>query len=193
MDTPIIAQYYKEIEAQKRKELLDQAIESGEDMEANMIRKELWDVRYKQITKDGDLADGYLKFWMAMEFNRNAGHKIFGSGRAQKEIRKELNDVRFNEFRTQSPLHEELLYKECEHLIRLYIHLCERDKNYNSVLCGLMTIKKENAVAKLKKDLYETAVCLPRDIGMEEELSLITKAARNVYEEQFPGEGGMAE
>ena len=39
MDTPIIAQYYRETEPEKRKELLEQAIASGEDQEANKIRK----------------------------------------------------------------------------------------------------------------------------------------------------------
>ena len=36
----------------------------------------------KNTTNDGGIADGYLKFWMALEFNRNAGHKIFGSGKS---------------------------------------------------------------------------------------------------------------
>ena len=94
MDTPIIAQYYRETEPEKRKELLEQAIASGEDQEANKIRKEIWEARYKGTTNEGGIADGYLKFWMALEFNRNAGHKVFGSGRAQKEIRKELDDVK---------------------------------------------------------------------------------------------------
>ena len=67
MDTPIIAQYYRETEPEKRKELLEQAIASGEDQEANKIRKEIWEARYKGTTNEGGIADGYLKFWMALE------------------------------------------------------------------------------------------------------------------------------
>lgn len=186
MDTPIIAQYYKETDPAKRRALLEQSIASNEDAEANEVRKEILDSRYKGIMSDGTVADGYLKFWMALEFNRNAGHKVFGAGRAQKEIRKELDDVKFRELRAKSPLHEELLYRECVHLVNLYIDLCERDKNYNSVLCGLMTIKKENAVAKLQKDIYETAIQLPQEIGLSDDLDLITKAAREVYAFRFP-------
>ena len=48
MDTPIIAQYYRETEPEKRKELLEQAIASGEDQEANKIRKEIWEARDKR-------------------------------------------------------------------------------------------------------------------------------------------------
>ena len=47
MDTPIIAQYYRETEPKKRKQLLDQAIASGEDQEANEIRREIYEARYK--------------------------------------------------------------------------------------------------------------------------------------------------
>ena len=172
----------------KRKELLEQAIASGEDQEANKIRKEIWEARYKGTTNEGGIADGYLKFWMALEFNRNAGHKVFGSGRAQKEIRKELDDVKFREIRAKSALHEELLHRECQHLVRFYMDLCEKDKNYNSVLCGLITIKKDSAKAKLQRDIYETAILLPQEIGLEEDLDLLTKAAREMYELQFPGE-----
>ena len=137
MDTSIIAQYYRETEPEKRKELLEQAIASGEDQEANKIRKEIWEARYKGTTNEGGIADGYLKFWMALEF---------------------------------------------------YMDLCEKDKNYNSVLCGLITIKKDSAKAKLQRDIYETAILLPQEIGLEEDLDLLTKAAREMYELQFPGE-----
>ena len=193
MDTPIIAQYYRETEPKKRKALLDQAIASGEDMEANEIRREIYESRYKGATNDGGVADGYLKFWMALEFNRNAGHKVFGPGKAQKEILKELDDVKFREIRAKSPLHEELLYRECKHLVKFYIDLCGKDKNYNSVLCGLITIKKESAEAKLKRDIYETAIRLPKDLNLEDELALIIKAAHEVYGQEYPEDGGFPE
>ena len=65
--------------------------------------------------------------------------------------------------------------------------LCKTDRSYNSMLCGIITIKEDDAKAKLQKDIYKTAVCLPKDIAMEKELELLTKAAREMYELQFPG------
>ena len=193
MDTPIIAQYYRETEPKKRKQLLDQAIASGEDQEANEIRREIYEARYKNTTNDGGIADGYLKFWMALEFKRNAGHKILGPGKAQNEILKELDDVKFREIRAKSPLHEELLYRECKHLVKFYMTLCAQDKNYNSILCGLITIKKESSEAKMKRDIYETAIRLPKDLNLEEELALVTKAAHEVYGQEYPEESGFPE
>ena len=78
-------------------------------------------------------------------------------------------------------------------MVDLYMNLCVTDKSYNTIICGIITISKDSAKAKLQKDIYETAVRLPKDLGMTEELDMITKAAREIYELQFPGEGGMPE
>lgn len=193
MDTPTIAQYYREADPMKRKALLEQSIEAGEEPEANAIRKELWDLRYEGPSELGPKtrADGYLGLWMLMEFNRDAGKRIFGGKSARKEIVKSLSKLKFKEIRKKSALHEELLYRECCHLVKLYMELSEKDKSYNSVLCGILTMNSEKAKKKLQHDIYETAILLPPSIGMEEELELITKAAREMYEVHFPGEGGI--
>lgn len=193
MDTPTIAQYYREADPMKRKALLEQSIEAGEEPEANAIRKELWDLRYEGPSElsPKTRADGYLGLWMLMEFNRDAGKRIFGGKSARKEIVKSLSKLKFKEIREKSALHEELLYRECCHLVKLYMELSEKDKSYNSVLCGILTMNSEKAKKKLQHDIYETAILLPPSIGMEEELELITKAAREMYEVHFPGEGGI--
>ena len=46
MDTPTIAQYYRETDPAKRKELLEQAIAEEGATEENQARKEIWDARY---------------------------------------------------------------------------------------------------------------------------------------------------
>ena len=194
MDTPTIAAYYREADPMKRKKLLDQSEAAGEEPEANKIRREIWEARYHEKGENGSLADGFLKLWMAMEFNRNSGNRWFtGSRGARKEIGKELAAVKFHEIRQKSELHEQLLYRECCHLVDLYMNLCSHDKSYNTIICGIITISKDSAKAKLQKNIYETAVRLPGELGMQEELGLITKAAREIYEIQFPGEGGLPE
>ena len=96
MDTPTIAQYYREADPMKRKALLEQSIEAGEEPEANAIRKELWDLRYEGPSELGPKtrADGYLGLWMLMEFNRDAGKRIFGGKSARKEIVKSLSKLK---------------------------------------------------------------------------------------------------
>ncbi len=84
MDTPTIAQYYRETDPAKRKELLEQAIAEEGATEENQARKEIWDARYSMKSDLGGQADGYLKFWMTIEFNRTSGNRWFSSKGARK-------------------------------------------------------------------------------------------------------------
>ena len=167
-DTPIIALYYREHDPMKRKMFLDQSIAAGEDEEANAVRKELWELRYGEPSEagSGTRADGYLALWMAMEYSKDTAGKLFGLKRARKEIGKNLTRLKFREMQEKSELHRELLYRECCHMVK-------------------------SAKSKIQNDIYTTAIAFPEEINMQEELEMITRAAREVYEAHFPGEGGL--
>ena len=53
MDTPKIAQYYREHDPLKRKQLLEDSIAQGEEPENNEIRKKIWEIRYKDKAETG--------------------------------------------------------------------------------------------------------------------------------------------
>ena len=192
MDTPTIAKYYREKEPMERLKLLEQSIAAEEDPEGNKIRKELWEIRYSDKSEAGDTrADGYLGLWMTMEFNRNSGSRFFGTRSAKKEIGKYLTKLKFQEIQEKGRLYEELLYRECCHMVLVYMDLCQTDKSYNTTLCGLIHIKEDSAKSKLQRDIRETAVDLPGTLGMESELGIITRAAREIYRQYYPNEGNI--
>lgn len=193
MDTPTIAAYYREADPMKRKRLLEKSIADGEDVQANAVRKELWEIRYREKSdaKGNERADGFLGLWMELEFNRGADKKWFAIKRARKEISRRLEELRFAELIQKSDLHRELLYRECCHLIWIYMDLCEKDKAYSNVLFGLVSMSDERTREKIQSDILQTAVKLPAALQMEEELDLIIRAAKEMYEERFPGEGGI--
>ena len=191
MDTPTIAAYYREPDPMKRKALLEQSAADGEDDAGNAVRKELWEIRYgrKSDAKGAERADAFLGFWMTLEFHRNADKKLFAAGRARREIQRELDKLQFAKTAAKSELHRELLYRECCHLVKLYMDLCQKDKSYNNMLCGLVSMSSESAKEKLKSDIIQVGVKLPKALGMEQELDLITRAAREMYGLYFPNEG----
>ena len=192
MDTPTIAKYYREKEPMERLKLLEQSIAAEEDPEGNKIRRELWEIRYSDKSEAGDTrADGYLGLWMTMEFNRNSGSRFFGTRSAKKEIGKYLTKLKFQEIQERGGLYEELLYRECCHMVLVYMDLCQTDKSYNTTLCGLIHIKEDSAKSKLQRDIRETAVDLPGTLGMESELGIITRAAREIYRQYYPNEGNI--
>ena len=192
MDTPTIAKYYREKEPMERLKLLEQSIAAEEDPEGNKIRKELWEIRYSDKSEAGDTrADGYLGLWMTMEFNRNSGSRFFGTRSAKKEIGKYLTKLKFQEIQEKGGLYQKLLYRECCHMVLVYMDLCQTDKSYNTTLCGLIHIKEDSAKSKLQRDIRETAVDLPGTLGMESELGIITRAAREIYRQYYPNEGNI--
>ena len=194
MDTPTIASYYRESDPVKRNRLLAQAEESGEDPQGNAVRREIWEMRYQRVKELGKerYADSFLHFWMTLQFNRDADKRLFGMKNAHKEVQKHLNKLKFEEMRNKSPLHEELLYRECCHLVDLYIKLCREDKAYQNMLFGVMSMSKDRVEAKLRADVYETGIRLPEKIGMEKELDLIVRAARDMFRLHFPDEDSLS-
>lgn len=190
MDTPTIAAYYREIDPLKRKKLLEKAIADGEDTEENAIRRELWEIRYHDVADKGsqERADGFMGLWMTLEFNRDAEKKWFAVKRARKEIIKSLEKLHFQELCGKSELHRELLYRECCHLVKSYMELCEKDKSYNNLFCGIIHMSSERSREKLQEDIKCTAFRLPKALQLEEELELLTKAANEMYAQRFTEE-----
>ena len=88
----------------------------------------------------------------------------------------------------KSSLHKELLYEECCHAVRLYVSLCEKDRNYRNLFMGVMQMSDEKVREKLKRDLYTTAVLTPKNLDLETELALFTQAAEQIYTEYFPND-----
>lgn len=193
MDTPTIIQYYNEMDPAKRLALLNLSIESGEEPELNAIRKDLWEIRYKDKAQSGGdtRADGFLALWMKMEFNKNHGNKFLGKKGGRKEILKQLDKLTFKEFAAKGRDYEELLYRECCHMVKIYMELCESDRSYGTTLCGIIKISNDKLKDKLKDDIYTTAVEFPREFDLEDELGIVTRAAREMYELHFPGEGSL--
>ena len=190
MDTPTIACYYKETDPMKRKKLLEKSVEEGQTPEEDAIRRELWEIRYSEPSEaeKNSRADGFMRLWMSLEYNRKSVGSLFRWKGARKEVTGILKKLKFSEFQEKSPLHKELLYRECCHMVRTYITLCAQDKTYTSLAFGLMSLSNEQTDAKLRQDIQETAIDLPQAMRMEEELALVTRAAKEVYQEYFSGE-----
>ncbi len=188
MDTPTISAYYREIDPMKRKKLLDRSVAENEDPQMNPLRQELWEIRYREKSKSADVerADGFMALLMDMELGKGSVKKLFGGSRIKKDIRSRLDKLEFERFARGDELQQEALYRECCHLVQSYMQLCLEDKTYGTAFLGIVPMKKENILAKLRADIFETFIQFPCDAQMQEELSCLTRAARAMYALQFP-------
>ena len=114
------------------------------------------------------------------------------------QIRKELWDIRYQDpselggdTRADGLIALWMLMEFNKDSGKRFMGVRESDKAYNSTLFGIMKMSSERAKDKLKADIYDTAVVLPQTLKMEEELGIVTRAAREMYELHFPGEGSL--
>ena len=188
-------EYYKEPHPVKRRRLLEMGIQEEGETPENLVRRELYGVRY---AKPSDVdkkvpADSFLALWMALEYNKEVGGGLFGYDirRAQKEIRKKLDDARIREYIDKGGDYERLMREELCHMVRVYMNLSLTDRSYGSTLFGLMKMGEDNLKDKLREDVRSIAFFLPKKVQLEEEMAPIGKAIETVYEEFFPLEGGL--
>ncbi len=126
-----------------------------------------------------------------MEFNKDSGKRFMGVRGGRKEIMKQLNKMKFQEICAKGKDYEELLYRECCHMVKTYMELSESDKAYNSTLFGIMKMSSERAKDKLKADIYDTARGASADIEDGRRAWNRHPRRREMYELHFPGEGSL--
>lgn len=186
-DVTVLEAYYRERSPRKRGELLQQLIAKDWGRE-NQIRKELYNLRYsrKSKNKDGELADGYIGLWMEIRLAANSIHGFFGSRNVRKMLSKQLKHLGILEFMEKGDLEKNLLYDEFYHMAALYIDSSRKDRSYTTTIMGLMPLKEEAIYDKLAEDVFNVAYLVPRSAGMENELSLFSRAIVDAMNDILP-------
>ena len=169
--------YYMEIDAKKRRNLLEERIREGDEGEDNLLRMELWDNRYEIQSKGGKKSPKYKDCFMAaliqlLMFSEESGRPFFRK-KAQKEISELLNLLGVNK---ESHFTAELLLEEIKHLFLVYAVTSMEDRQYSTIIFGFGKMKKEKIEQKLIGDIYKIIYELPENVGMKEQFSLIAQA-----------------
>lgn len=177
--------YYSESSPAKRRRILDAALESQADPQADGIRLQIWEQRYAQPGERGrdTRADGFLKLWIDLHCISENPPGRFGVKRVQRRLQRDLEALGFFHFYGESAQARELLYQECLHTARLYVNLCFSDRNYTSMVLGMMPMKRGRVMDKVSRDLRGLYEDLPRAIEIPEPVELLLRAARTADEE----------
>ena len=152
----------------------------------NELRSKLLESRYGKKLEKGQSVDYFIRGWMTLQFLANA-RKSFGFKRkVRKELASVKSDWQFELAAAYGETGQKVLYQEFCQLTRVYLELCQKDRNYGAILFGVGRIKEETMINKIGKDIYTIAYEIPREIEAEEELRLFTEAASRTLTESFP-------
>ena len=175
--------YYRERDPKVRRRLLDEADKEELTPEENVVRRELYEIRYP---KNGPVKDTYLRAWMNLRFILTQKSSLFSRGMNPKQvITKPLDEIGFAELGEDS-LYRSLLYQELYHLGMLYASLCTEDKNYTSLIFGLGSLSEEKLALKIGAEFQDIGVRVIELSKVDEKYRLWTDALTAAYCDLFP-------
>lgn len=179
--------YNMSVTGEEKKQFLDMGLD-GDQGEANQLRKRLWE---KRFTKNGKLTghDTFMALWMELGYEQKQFGHFFGHGRAKRKMKKIAQELMIAEATTEEL--EEVLFREYVNLVAVYISLCQKDKNYKSIILGVGTMKDENLIHKIADDVYSTGCGAALLGGLTEEYALLMRASKAAFLEAFPQEIGV--
>ena len=171
--------YYVESSPARRRQILNVAMETQSDPEADEIRLQIWKLRYAKARENGKSgrADGYLKLWMDLRYLAENPPGRFSVKKTQKRLERELEELGFFQFYDQSEQSRMLLFQECLHTARLYVKLCFSDRNYTSMILGMMPMKEGRVQDKVSKDLKKLYEDLPKVVEIPKPLDVYKRQA----------------
>ena len=177
--------YYVESSPARRRQILNVAMETQSDPEADEIRLQIWKLRYAKARENGKSgrADGYLKLWMDLRYLAENPPGRFSVKKTQKRLERELEELGFFQFYDQSEQSRMLLFQECLHTARLYVKLFFSDRNYTSMILGMMPMKEGRVQDKVSKDLKKLYEDLPKVVEIPKPLELMLSAAKEAEKE----------
>ncbi|MGN0362462.1 MAG: DUF6553 family protein [Bilifractor sp.] len=178
-----VERYMRELDCQKRKEILDQALAEEGNAPDNELRARLLESRYGK--RNAQNVDYFIRGWMSMYYVNTTARGFFARKRIEKEKASVLSDWKVEMIQEYGEIGKEVLYEELFNMTMLYFHLCETDKNYGSIILGLGHMKDESLISKIAGEVYRLAYETPRVMGAEEEFALFTKAATDAYCEKY--------
>ena len=86
---------------------------------------------------------------------------------------------------------QDVLFKEYVNLVAIYISLCQKDKNYKSIVLGVGTMKDESLLYKIAEDVYNTGCGAAILSGMTEQYELLMRASKAAFLDAFPQDIGV--
>lgn len=176
--------YYEQTNPEKRRKILEQAIQDQIDLEENELRKEIWKRRYSAPRRRQDsYMDGYLRLWIELKSLVENPPGRFRIKKEQRNLENELEKLGFYDFYGRGEQARQLLYQECLNVSRVYVQLCFSDRKYSSAVLGMMQMAKEKVQNKIVSDLRGIYRDLPGIMEIPEPLNLLLEAAKETEEE----------
>ena len=199
----LIEQYYRELDPGKRKKLLDDISENGND-ELAALRKTLFEKRYRFIGTFSEYADDYLYAMIQIlqlcnnpggsrdpvtrivsRFFRRHDNEEDRYSPEQREIIKLLGKIGAEEADVHGPEEKRVLHRELVNAAMRYFDTC-RSSTYRRKLFGTMMPSDAERAANIRQDAWDLSYGMAERFALQEESAFLCRAVAEAYAKFVP-------
>ena|ERR1035437_6160118 len=174
------SEYYKELDPERRKVLLDHNGEEVLEDPLNELRRGLWKLRYVDPENTNHRVDHFLMQCVNFLFLYKSSKSRFARKSAAKEVRSALNTMGFSLAGQYGEVGDNLLYMEFRNTISRYFSTCS-NRFYGRKIFGLMSSSDSEKKYQMAKDAWQLSEGLPERLEMTKELALFSKAVHDEF------------
>ena len=171
-------EYYRELEPLRRRAMLEKLCASEPDDGANAYRRLLFEARHVDARNPGRELDRML--FMCVNFMQVYQTTRLFRGGAIKEVRRSLQELRFDLAGQYGEAGRRALYWECRNAVARYLSTCE-SPSYNRGLFGMAPSRDTGRQERIARDIWMMSAGITRYTGMEEDLALWDQAVLDAY------------
>ena len=173
--------YYEETDPETRKKLLSDGCEMEPDDGLNLLRRDLWALRYTDPKDAGHRVDRLL--WQCVNLlciYRMAGPR-FLRGNAGKEVRGAMQSMGFCQAEACGEAGRGELYREFRNAARRYFSVSSSGKSYRKKLFGIVSMNGGECRKKLAEDAFLLSAGIAERFGLREELEPFSRAVKDEF------------
>lgn len=173
--------FYEIADSEKRKDVLQTAIEQKLDPKQDALRLKLFSNRYGLTKKKNTDTDNFMHAWTMIKASSAAGVSRFQKKQKQNELKKYMADLGILDFIEAPKEEQEIIKAEWASFTRLYITYCTNNKTYCSTLFGLISVKEETIAEKLADEIDLVTRRYPQSLNLSDFFIPFRKVVSEVY------------
>lgn len=180
--------YYDVEDAAIRREMFMK--HEDDQAEADILRRKLFAQRYEE--KNSRYVDAYVTAIMKLRLISMESVGFFNKKKAVKLVDESLQVLCQGQALDENSYEKDIYFRELKHAVKVFIELCQRDKQYCCVLLGQGRKKDSAVILKLIRDFENMTVGIGRRLRLDgtnlQKILYLKSAMTEAFREQYPEE-----
>ena len=176
MQSDLWNDYYAELEPSKRRQMFPEILEQVEDDGLGQLRKDLFDLRHTDPKDPSNEVDLFLWEIVVLPAYKDSMFKKL----ARKQMARTMHNLGFNLAEQYGEKGKTALYWEFRNTAERFLMTC-RSSSYGKKFFGFIATDDKDRQLKCTRDIWMMTSLVPRKMGMEKELEVLTEALKDAF------------